>query len=558
MRVESTMGRDKSINHSTNIPIFVVLYFVFLLTACVGIWAAYDKSSAWIKFWIIVGGIFIFFAIALQSGKNIWLFTTILNGFITFLAIYFLLSNDWAATPADLSILNQLGSRWINIRPNFGLVPFHPNFVGGLIAIFVPFSFALAIQTGQNKYWVKFFLIIIFAVVSLIGLIFTSSRAAWLALTIAMVTSSTWFLSRNYIGSLSNKYKRILGVGLTLIGVLGLFAVTRRPDILGSMLEMLPGPNNANSRLEIYTNTFRLINDFPFTGGGLAAFPGLYSQYILNIPLFFFSYSHNLFLDIWLEQGFIGLIAFLFIYLISIALILFKGEKNLLHWATLSGFIVIILHGFFDDPLYGNLGTPLLFILPGIAVSLSLTNNTKSESFETSRRFNLGIAACFFSFLLIKIIFTMPLNSYWLSNQGAVEMAQLELSEFPTGQWNNGENITEYTHVKQLYITSLSNGHTNFTSHYRLGLIAMIEKEFYKAIYHLESAFNHTPKHRGVRKSLGYCYVWTGQFKQAEDILSDFPEVETELSEYIYWWQSQGRQDLSKKSALMIEYLRKE
>ena len=152
----------------------------------------------------------------------------------------------------------------------------------------------------------------------------------------------------------------------------------------------------------------------------------------------------------------------------------------------------------------------------------------------------------------------MPLNSYWLSNLGAVQMAQIELSEFPTGQWNNGNNISEYSHVKQLFNASLSNEPANLTSHYRLGLIAMLESEFDRAIYHLEIAFDLDPSHRGVRKSLGYGYVWTGQYERAAVTISGLPEAEEELSKYVSWWQSQGRQDLSERSTLMLEYLMKE
>ena len=542
-------------HQSCNPPILGILIFIFLLTAGVGIWAAYDKDSAWIKFWIIVGSIFIFFAITHQSRKNVWGLITILSGIITFLATYYLLTNDWNANPADLSILNQLGSNWMIIRPDSNLTPIHPNFAGGLIAIFMPFSFALTIYSGQKKYWGKFLLATIASGIALIGLIFTSSRAAWLALGLAIIISSTWFVSRDYIRKLSVNNKCLLGLGLMLLCTIGLLAALKKPDNLGFLVKILPGPNSLSSRVEIYTNTLRLINDFPFTGGGLGAFPGLYSQYILHIPLFFFGYSHNLYLDIWLEQSFMGLTAYLLIFFIGIALILSKGDKNLLDWATLSGFIVIFLHGFVDDPLYGNLGTPLLFIHPGIAIAYSMSKDQILESFLTDRKLNFGIAACFCFSLLLIIYFTLPLNSYWDSNLGALQMAHIELSEFPTGQWNNGQNIADYAHVKQLFNTSISNGPSNKTSHYRLGLIEMLEREFDRAIYHLEIAYYLDPRHRGVRKSLGYCYVWTGKFEQADAILSGLPEVEDELSEYISWWQIQGRQDLSKRSASMLEYL---
>ena len=52
-----------------------------------------------------------------------------------------------------------------------------------------------------------------------------------------------------------------------------------------------------------------LAGDFPFTGGGLGAFSGLYSTYILVIFVPLFTYSHNFFLDVAVEQGWFGLAA---------------------------------------------------------------------------------------------------------------------------------------------------------------------------------------------------------------------------------------------------------
>ena len=40
---------------------------LFLLTAAVSIWAAYDKEIAWAKFWTIVAGVLLFYAFAAFS-----------------------------------------------------------------------------------------------------------------------------------------------------------------------------------------------------------------------------------------------------------------------------------------------------------------------------------------------------------------------------------------------------------------------------------------------------------------------------------------------------------
>jgi tetratricopeptide (TPR) repeat protein len=295
--------------------------------------------------------------------------------------------------------------------------------------------------------------------------------------------------------------------------------------------------------------------DFPFSGGGLAAFPGLYSQYILILPFYFYNYSHNLYLDIGLEQGFFGLVAYLLILLIGFSITISSNKKSLWHWATLCGLLVVVLHGFLDDPLYGNQGTPLILALPGIAIAIAQPSEFNSSNLS-KKSWNLwGIGIGFLLALVLIMFVGKSIKSYWISNLAAVKMAQIELDDFPSGRWDVGWNIDDLAPVESMFQKSLSDNNGNLTSHYRLGLITMQKKNYKVAIYHLERAYLLDPDHRGIRKSLGYCLVWTEQYEQAAMLLSGIPEVRTELKNYIWWWQTQGRGDLSKKSELMLEYL---
>jgi hypothetical protein len=63
------------------------------------------------------------------------------------------------------------------------------------------------------------------------------------------------------------------------------------------------------------------------------------------------------------------------------------------------------------------------------------------------------------------------------------------------------------------------------------------------------------PEHRGVTKSLGYCYMWLGEFDQAQGILTQIPEAYTELDVYIWWWHVHGRDDLADKASAMLTRL---
>lgn len=95
----------------------------------------------------------------------------------------------------------------------------------------------------------------------------------------------------------------------------------------------------------------------------------------------------------------------------------------------------------------------------------------------------------------------------------------------------------------------------NATANYRLGLIAMLERDFPTAQRRLEAALAADPGHRGVQKVLGYCYVWMGEFEEAKALLVNIPESVIELEPYTGYWSSLGRPDLEARAREMRQIL---
>ncbi len=85
----------------------------------------------------------------------------------------------------------------------------------------------------------------------------------------------------------------------------------------------------------------------------------------------------------------------------------------------------------------------------------------------------------------------------------------------------------------------------NRTASHRLGLIAMVKREYPSAVRHLESAYKRDPDHPGIMKNLGYSYLWANQMKPAHQILSTLPEAVRELDVYTWWWDQLSRPDLA-------------
>ena len=104
---------------------------------------------------------------------------------------------------------------------------------------------------------------------------------------------------------------------LATVSVAAGFALLRFRD-LATYFDRTPGFPSASSRSQLAVDALRLVGDFPFTGGGLNAFPGLYSEYLRVIPHYLFGYSHNLYLDVSIEQGLAGLAALLAVLWLSL------------------------------------------------------------------------------------------------------------------------------------------------------------------------------------------------------------------------------------------------
>jgi hypothetical protein len=146
-----------------------------------------------------------------------------------------------------------------------------------------------------------------------------------------------------------------------MIAIPTVWFVLGYPGGLIALFDRLPGLASGESRLDLATSAGKLIEDYPFTGGGLRSFPGLFSQYIMVTPYFLFAYSHNFYLDIILEQGFLGGLALLVLILGS-AIILARQilvdredhQLKILGEAVFIGLIVILVHGLVDDALYGT------------------------------------------------------------------------------------------------------------------------------------------------------------------------------------------------------------
>lgn len=556
---------------------------LFGATAVIGTFTAYNAEQAAGKFWVLIGAMAVYFAVVSLSRRDIWLLAGATGPVGAMLAVYFVVSNNWRQWPAELSLFNRIGMVWMSIRPSLPLPVLHPNTLGGMMALLLPFTIAFGIYSWQKRQirWVQ--AAVGFGAITAGGLLFTSSVGAWLALAAGLGFWVLWQASGRLQRKLPFSQKIIFGTflfGLLCLSLLVLFA----------MLRVGAGQQDAATRLGLAQQTIFLIEDFALTGSGLATFPALYAQYMQVTPSFFAAYS-NFYLDIWLEQGVFALVAavalmggsFWLLFrqsaLVSQAALpepdvrtilekvppvrrrrrkkMSEQEMTLFRWAAFVSLVVMALHGLIDDALYGAQASPLLFFAPAMVV-LVTRRKKSAESWSESglrRRWTVGIGATAVLLFALLVGFRQTVQARWYANMGSLALAQAELEGWPTDRWDAGNNLERFDKATALFERALAIDPQNRTANQRLGFISMVKRDYETAVSHLEAAARAAQVHRGITKSLGFSYVWTGQLEQAAHTLVAIPESRAEMFVYTTWWQRQQRPDLASKAAEMVAIL---
>ena len=526
---------------------------IFLLTAGVGVWAAYAPENAWTKFWLILASILFYYLLARQPINNIWIAACILCLMGFGIGIFYFLSNNWETQPQKFQILSQFGIGWMRIRPNLGLEAMPLNDFAGIANLALPFSIALTLDWWRRKSILWSLLFGLMSGLILATILISASRGAWIAVGVTAGLWLLWELTGKLVNRLPvfRKFLFVLSMGLLVC-----LATGHLWSVMNGRLSQVAigqgGASDSDQRFHIYWSDIELIKDVPFTGSGLDSFPGLYSSYIMINPNYILGYGHNSFLDATLQQGILGGAILLWIYLGSILCLINRqttAGHSLLWKAILSCLLIIIFQGFVDDIVYRTIYIPLLFFVPGLTVGLAASgkpvlNGFKWESLQI-RRWLVPILIALGIILIGTIALRRPLLSAWYTDLGAVEMAKVELSGFPTSIWDEGQHADLLSPAESLFKRALIYEPTNPGANYRLGLIAMIKRDFSDAVIHLQIAYVGDPYHRGILKTLGLSYIWNGQIEAAIPLLSLIPESDYEVENYTYWWSRLGRPDLA-------------
>ena len=508
---------------------------LFLLSAVLGVWPAYDRSLCWSTLIALAAGFLWYVSISrLAVPHGQW---RAIAGFITLvsmsLSLYFITQYAHLGYPEKVGVISRLGPLIGKAVPPVATWKPHPNSVAMFLEGVLFLAVGLALS-GKRATWRT--VGAVGAGLIALALLMSASRGAWLAVSVA---AGLWLAL----------YWRPARVVMIAGGVLSLGLVVyviARGDItvLGDIpiVDRVLAPIFIRpDRLEVYRNSIYLIQDFPLSGIGLGKqFAMVYAHYALLIQHPFLTYSHNLYLEAWLQQGLFGIAALLWLLLslYQAARTHAKPNPDPLYQSTWIGLTATFVHGISDAPLYVDLWCWIpLFGLLGLNAAVVLHRSSLRPQ-GLDWLFPVG-AVC--AFLLIVLISLSPLSATWHANQGCILHARGDLLE----SLDDGQRATLRRQAMAHYRRAIQSNPRDRTAQQRLGLILVDEARFQEGVEHLEIARQAAPSNTTTRKALGLAYVWVGELEKAEPLLQDVPDIVEELNVWAWWRDTQQQMEQS-------------
>ncbi len=227
-----------------------------------------------------------------------------------------------------------------------------PNFICVIMNIWFLFTLAhfLHVKEKLARFLLGAYLL------SALGIIYlTSSRGGWLGLAGGLAVFFIIYVLKQQSVWLKDTWKKIRQpkylIPLILLGMLVLLAIGYL--FLQQNSQPTHGPI-LQSRDLLWKPAFKAVADSPWIGHG----PYAYIFYFLRVnsvpPTLLYDYAHNIYLDILISSGVLGLIAFailLFVLLKTLIKVLNQPDPYLftLTLGVIGGLAAFLFHGLFDS-----------------------------------------------------------------------------------------------------------------------------------------------------------------------------------------------------------------
>jgi O-antigen ligase len=244
----------------------------------------------------------------------------------------------------------------------------HPNDFGAYIISVLPLSFCLLSKGLRRRD--RLFL----AAVCMLGvycLFKTSSRSAWVGF------ASGLFLYFFF-------YKRKFAI---LMPVAALMLVAIAPHVLERVTSLFKMEQNTVwERTQLWKGTWEMVKVHPFLGFGINTFSRYFPSFKPS-EYWGIMYTHNSYLQMWSEIGFIGLAAFLSVIAAAFAAVfrrmkdkLARGFEGLVLLGLACGYTAFMIQSAFDTNLFSLSLMTLFWVMTAYMISLNAYLESRKDA----------------------------------------------------------------------------------------------------------------------------------------------------------------------------------
>ena len=532
---------------------------LFLISAIIASWISFDQKSAFLQFARILAAIVLFYSIIESSAliRQLVIIAFVLG--VAILAIYWPIQHDFGAGTIKFDLINSLGQKINKAFSPSSLstligTDIHPNVAGITLALANPFAVYLTWDYWKKGKSIPAFLFGGITVITLVGLLLTSSRGAWLSLIATTLLVGLVIIQRKWF---SEGPGIILFWGSALIIIAIFIAAIYLTENLDQIIGNIPDPTGTIvSRTALWGNSLTLIPAYFFTGSGLTTFKMVYPAYATLTPVPNIFYSHNSLIEIWIQQGILAVIALI---LGAIAVIywgwnaLSSEHVPAYGWAGLAGICIVVIHSMIDVTVYVGRTLPLLGMILGFAYlsnrpAAPIAIEQPALSTQSPKKVGVALTISLFSLtLFILLFFYQPLMSVWYANLGSLFQTRGELKYYGSNNFadlsmDQIRRSTDLSQAENGFNQALNYYNSNATALHRLTQIEMSRREFNLALEHMATAWDSGHRDDVTRLLYSDALVADGQPSPAADIIRNIPRAEGRLM-YQAWYRYRHDQD---------------
>ena len=238
----------------------------------------------------------------------------------------------------------------------------YPNALGLFLAPIVSAGIVLSLRYKNKKNWRKLGFWIVVVLLGLVSMILSQTEAAFVSIPAALILLGLFIPSA-----------RKGTIALTIFAVL-LLALSPWRGVIMQKLTLQDASGQV--RLSQWSETWDYLSDGHWVfGAGLSGYPTALVPYHSAEQYEIFQYPHNIFLNVWVELGIIGLILLLW-FAYEIARLAYKNKNDVLSLAAFAALLQMCIHGLVDVPFFKNDLAVLVWVFVAVILIVNRYPNT--------------------------------------------------------------------------------------------------------------------------------------------------------------------------------------